>query len=498
MINVKPPEALDGISLSRLFVSGLFTKRLRVRVSTAIGPDCDKFEEAVKSSFVELAAVNRSLEEGRLVQKQIDYEKRSSNKPPTKPSKRRFSEKGQPHNKQNGKRFGGGEARRKQSTEPKKPLKFSKGIICRICKKEGHYSYQCPNKESKSSDEYLVEIKSTTTSRDFGLRSFVKIKDKVVGDVSCLPDTGADRSVISSSLVTDLGAQVKTSMVKSISLADGSSTKVLGEVEIHLRIPGYDGCSLSFNENCLVIDMVNDGQHQVLIGKDTVLKQKLLEWDQPAKRLKHSELEKELNTEFVEFFPDMDGKWSCDIPELKRSIAELLAKYKEKINVMKPAKVEKFSMKLIREHYPPTCKARRISFHIEGEVRHIIEDLRDKGFITPSKSPFAAPLVIDRKPSGKLRLCCGYVRLNKITIDDEYPLPRQDTLFSALEGQTIFAALDLRNGYYHIEVEEATKKMTAFITPFGLFQWNRMPFGLKTAPAHFQRCINEVLKDLIT
>ncbi|GKT26746.1 hypothetical protein ADUPG1_013468, partial [Aduncisulcus paluster] len=101
------------------------------------------------------------------------------------------------------------------------------------------------------------------------------------------------------------------------------------------------------------------------------------------------------------------------------------------------------------------------------------------------------------KKTGGVRICCDYKKLNQITVSDGYPIPRQDELFAALGGQKIFAALDLKSGYYNVKIQPESQHYTAFITPWGLYEWSRMPFGLKTAPSHFQRCVNSVLRGLI-
>ena len=90
----------------------------------------------------------------------------------------------------------------------------------------------------------------------------------------------------------------------------------------------------------------------------------------------------------------------------------------------------------------------------------------------------------------------NYRHLNKITLKDVYPLPRLDDAFDALQGAVDFSALDLKSGYWQIEVDEKDKEKTAFVTPDGLYEFNVMPFGLCNAPATFERLIDTMLRGL--
>lgn len=129
-----------------------------------------------------------------------------------------------------------------------------------------------------------------------------------------------------------------------------------------------------------------------------------------------------------------------------------------------------------------------------------IERLLSFGHIleaTPGTCPDASRTVIVCKKDGSFRLCIEYRRLNAQTVKDAYPLPRVDDILTSLSEARYFAALDLLMGYHEIEVEPTDQVKTAFITHRGLFVLNVMPFGLKKAPATFQRLMNTLLLDLI-
>lgn len=131
------------------------------------------------------------------------------------------------------------------------------------------------------------------------------------------------------------------------------------------------------------------------------------------------------------------------------------------------------------------------------EVKAHIQDLLTKGVVKPSHSPYAAPVVVVRKKNGSIRLCVDYRRLNSKTVKDAYPLPRIEESFNALAGAKYFTTLDLASGYHQIAMDPKDQDKTAFTTPFGLFEYTRMPFGLTGAPATFQRLMNGVMSDFL-
>ena len=130
------------------------------------------------------------------------------------------------------------------------------------------------------------------------------------------------------------------------------------------------------------------------------------------------------------------------------------------------------------------------------DCRNHIQSLLDAKIIRPSNSPFASPIVLLRKKSGALRMVIDYRRVNARTVKDGYSIPKIEDLLLTLNGAKYFCSLDLCKAYYQVPMTEKARKYSAFITPFGLFEWDRLSQGLANAPACFQRLMETVFSDM--
>ena len=139
---------------------------------------------------------------------------------------------------------------------------------------------------------------------------------------------------------------------------------------------------------------------------------------------------------------------------------------------------------------------RRVPLPQRDEIKKLLTEMQEKNIIAPSKSPWASPIVLVPKKDGSLRFCVDYRKVNEITHKDAYPIPRIDDTLDTLAGSVCFSTLDLKSGYWQVEVDPQHREKTAFCTHEGLFQFNVMPFGLCNAPATFQRLMDMVLSGL--
>ncbi|CAF4507246.1 unnamed protein product, partial [Didymodactylos carnosus] len=125
----------------------------------------------------------------------------------------------------------------------------------------------------------------------------------------------------------------------------------------------------------------------------------------------------------------------------------------------------------------------------------IIQEFLKAGLITESNSPYAALAILVKKKDGNHRLVIDYKKLNLLTIKDSSPLPNmEDTIRKLGKGYNYFSKLDLKAGFYQIPINEEDKDKTAVVTPFGHYQFNVLPMGLKNSPPTFQKVMINTLK----
>ena len=140
-------------------------------------------------------------------------------------------------------------------------------------------------------------------------------------------------------------------------------------------------------------------------------------------------------------------------------------------------------------------RVRRFPPPITDAIEKQCEELCDLGIIEPSISPWSSPVVPVIKPDKTIRLCVDYRQLNKVTVPDRFPMPNLTESVFSLHGIQYFTSLDLVRGYYQLPMAEESKELTAFSTAFGHWQFKRLSFGLKNAPAVFQREMQRILQE---
>ncbi|GKE94768.1 putative reverse transcriptase domain-containing protein, partial [Tanacetum coccineum] len=168
--------------------------------------------------------------------------------------------------------------------------------------------------------------------------------------------------------------------------------------------------------------------------------------------------------------------------------------FPEELLGLPPPRQVEFRIDLI----PDATPVARVPYHLApSEMKELskqLQELSEKGIIRPSSSPWGALVLFMKKKDGSFRMCIDYRELNKLTIKNQYPLPRIDDLFDQLQGSSVYSKIDLRAGYHQLRISVEDIPITAFRTRYGHYEFQVMPFGLTNAPAVFMNLMNRVCK----
>ena len=176
---------------------------------------------------------------------------------------------------------------------------------------------------------------------------------------------------------------------------------------------------------------------------------------------------KQLILEYEHLFPD--------IPSRTDKIYQ-----NDIIDGSKPVKQHPYRMNPVKQQY----------------LREEVQYLLDNDFIEPSQSEWSSPCILVPKPDGTFRMCTDYRKVNSITKTDTFPIPRIDDCLDNFGHAKYVTKFDLLKGFWQIPLTNRAKKISAFVTPDGLYQYKVMPFGMKNSPATFQRLVNGLISNL--
>ena len=190
----------------------------------------------------------------------------------------------------------------------------------------------------------------------------------------------------------------------------------------------------------------------------------------------------------------------CKTEHDRQQVATLLCKYSD---VFSQGEEDVGRTELVQHEVltvPNTQPIRQAPYRVgpekEAEIDRQVSKLARQGMIEPTYGAWSSPVVLVRKKDQTWRLCVDYRKLNAVTKQDAYPLPRIDDSLDALSGSKLFSTLDMMSGYWQVPLSPEAQEKAAFITRNGLWRWKVLPFGLTSAPATFQRLMERVLQGL--
>ena len=141
---------------------------------------------------------------------------------------------------------------------------------------------------------------------------------------------------------------------------------------------------------------------------------------------------------------------------------------------------------------------RKVPMPLYEETKHEIERMLKSGVISPVDHPtdWCAPMVVTPKPNGKVRVCVDLTKLNEYVQRENHPLPSVDLTLGKLAGAKYFTKLDANSGFWQIKLAESSRPLTTFITPWGRYCFNVLPYGISSGSEKFQKCMSRILEGL--
>ncbi|XP_018406278.1 PREDICTED: uncharacterized protein LOC108782494 [Cyphomyrmex costatus] len=373
---------------------------------------------------------------------------------------------------------------------------------CFRCGVMGHAVKDCPSKAAPSADVAVVDDVDTQVcsvmndmEKEGAFFEYIdyEISQPKIGQkirLNTLMDTGSKISFVKESIVPR----------DAIQLLDKFSGNYYGINHSLLQVVGYVKLNITFKDETIddqTVLVVPDTTmtSPVILGRDT-----LKRFGLRLRKMESQAIDDLLNVEISDSRDiALDSlNVSTEIPcDVQLNLRELFKS--EYIEPKRPS-IPRVDMELklyLSDNKPFHFNPRRMSAFEKEKLRKILDELLERHIIQPSKSEFASPIILVKKKNGDSRLCVDYRVLNKVLRRDNYPLPIIEDHIDSLRDKKYFSILDLKDGFFHIKVADESIKYTAFTTPFGIFEYRHMPFGLKVGPARFQRFVNEALAEQI-
>lgn len=365
-------------------------------------------------------------------------------------------------------------------------------------------------------DNQLMLLDNKKASEYRSLHMYVTINHS---KIKAIIDTGSTFSIIQKKVWRELNRKGSDQFIKtnqSFMLANGQSQTAIGKVKWRCELKTEE-----FEVDFFVMED-KDLAVPVILGLDFLQKSKMMldfntmhchlpDTSQDECTLPFYQYDEQLTNRFYMAIPSIEESPTVSeadyhlireaidqaetTPEVRRQLEELMLKWPTvctqslgRTNVIKHQIITTDQQPIRKRPYKVSSFKNEF---IEGQVKELLE----KKIIQHSISPWASPVVVVGKKDGSMRLCVDYRGLNAKTHLDAYPMPQIVDILESLKGAKVFSTLDLKSGYWQMEMEKSSVEKTAFCTASGLYEFLCLPFGLKNSAASFQRLMEQVLRE---
>ncbi|GBN22530.1 Transposon Tf2-6 polyprotein, partial [Araneus ventricosus] len=364
-----------------------------------------------------------------------------------------------------------------------------KQLTCSYCKGPGHYAVDCTKRRKDSKNNKSSSSPVQICSRISKER--IKTRKITIGNKTfeALIDTGSSVTLIREDV--SKGIIEQSNLSRDIVVLSG-----LGKYEVKTKGSFQREIELDGEKYSVTWHVVPTPylEFQAVIGSD-ILEQAFVGFDRKGVYFrKHEDKVWFMHTQVYEarIEDEIEVKHVTN-PRIRKELSELINNY-----IPKKTETTNVSMRIIlKDDVPVYQPARRLSFPENQAVNKQIDEWLDQGIVRQSSSEYASPIVLVKKKDGTARLCVDYRKLNRKLVKDRFPLPLIEDVLDKLQDAKVYSTLDLKNGFFHVEVNEDCKHFTSFVVPDGQFEFNKVPFGLSTSPSVFQRYVYSIFRELM-
>ena len=359
------------------------------------------------------------------------------------------------------------------------------GKICNKCRKPNHFASKCRSAGNKMlirtvDDNDADEVFPTEVAAlHLDDSHFITLKLKSGNFMRFQVDTGAQCNVIPLDLykqaTKDIHLHEVTTVQSQITAYGGTTLPVVGQVVLDVERNTH-----RYHIVCKLVDCTNI---RPLLGRGTCLSMNIVTY------LDNDKLNKP-DTQDAEVFMLQN----TSLLSSQQLVKKFPTVFKEGVGKL----AGKYQIRLQGDASPVQHAPRRVPVALRDRLKTTLDSMVKAQIITPvtDPTPWISSMVVVPKKSGALRICLDPKELNKAIQREHYPLPTIEDVATRLYGAKVFTVLDVRSGFWHVVLDEPSSFLTTFHTPFGRYRWNRMPFGICSAPEVFQRRMHEVIEGL--
>ncbi|XP_021347384.1 uncharacterized protein K02A2.6-like [Mizuhopecten yessoensis] len=360
----------------------------------------------------------------------------------------------------------------------------ARGQTCRLCGKRNHFAKACKSKQKKATDKTTQQVHAV---ENYEHELFIDSVEYVTSNVWLAPlevhgnliplkiDTGSDVNIIPKEEFDKLRNKPRIHKTKvKLTAYNAGQIEAVGQCVCEVKHK---------NKKYKVLFIVCPGNVKPIIGRKSSEAMGLVKLVLSVERKQSI-----VNTDHIQ-------KPKVKVEQLsKESIEEDYSDVFQGLGCL-PGKV---SIKLQPNSEPTIDSCRKLPFAQHDQVKKELDQMVEMKVIEKVEKPteWVSALVIVPKPNGKLRLCLDPRNLNKYIRREHFKLPTREEIMSKFAGAKVFSKLDASSGFWQLQLDEDSSDLCTFITPFGRYQFKRLPFGISCAPEMYHRNIHTLFENL--